>query len=243
MLLEILLVKLILCINLIQAESFDERSRFGQTGSRSFVAPDLTEIQQLQPELGQLKPEDVPTLSEFNYYDSEVQRRLILAGLKRDDLMQNFHKDSEVTSSLANACRKCMIANNVQCISSICPLHINRKRSKVKDVHQQAFATGTSLHSDILCSLCKRTRDVMCTMRLCVDPERGQNAAESGVQCEQGFCRWQKEAVVNTGFNNYYHAWWQPQNLYFFFDHVTKEIASAYNEFIVSTSNAINGLG
>lgn len=105
------------------------------------------------------------------------------------------------------------------------------------------FATGTSLHSDILCSLCKRTRDVMCTMRLCVDPERGQNAVDSGVQCVQGFCRWQKEAVVNTGFNNYYHAWWQPQNLYFFFDHVTKEIATAYDEFIASTSKAIHGLG
>lgn len=83
----------------------------------------------------------------------------------------------------------------------------------------------------------------MCTMKLCVDPERGQNAIESGVQCMQGFCRWQKETVVNTGFNNYYQAWWQPQNLYLFFDHVTKEIATAYNEFISSTSQAINGLG
>ena len=106
-----------------------------------------------------------------------------------------------------------------------------------------AFATGTALHGDILCSLCKHTRDVMCTMKLCVDPERGQNAVESGVQCMQGFCRWQKETVASSGFNNYYHAWWQPQNLFFFFNHVSKEIATAYNEFVVSTSKAIHGLG
>lgn len=106
-----------------------------------------------------------------------------------------------------------------------------------------AFATGTALHGDILCSLCKQSRDVMCTLKLCVDPDRGQNAIDSGVECMDGFCRWEKQGVANTGFDNYYHAWWQPQNLFYFFDHVTNEIASAYNEFIVATSKAFSGLG
>lgn len=66
-------MKFFVFINLIKAESFD--GRFGQTGPRSFVAPDLTNIQ-LQLEVGQLRPEDVPKLSEFNYYDPEGKNSL-----------------------------------------------------------------------------------------------------------------------------------------------------------------------
>ena len=106
-----------------------------------------------------------------------------------------------------------------------------------------AYATGTAMYGDILCSLCKQSRDVMCTMKLCVDPERDQNALDSGVECMDGFCRWQKEGVANKGFNNYYHAWWQPQNLFYFFDHVTKEVSSAYNDLIMGTTQVFTGLG
>lgn len=241
-------------IHEVTSESFDERSQTGRGGGTGgggrtfiapeFVAPDITDINS-----GNLELKEVPKLSEFNYNGDYAPRQLLIDSFKRDVLIWNFQKDSEVSSSMALACQKCMISGNMDCVASICRLHIDVRTSglkynkRQKNLGQSAFATGSALHGDILCSLCKHTNDVMCTMKFCVDSERGQNARDSGVQCMNGFCRWEKEAMVNVGFNNYYQAWWQPQNLYFFFDHVTKEIATAYGELISSTSKAINGLG
>ena len=102
-----------------------------------------------------------------------------------------------------------------------------------------AFATGTSLHADLLCSLCKHTRDVMCTMKLCEDPDRDQYIKDGGVECQQGFCRWQKETVAITGYSNYYNGWWQPQGWILWFEQLTKELAGAYREFTDVTRKAM----
>ncbi|KAL4221185.1 hypothetical protein ACF0H5_019449 [Mactra antiquata] len=228
----------------VSCESFDGRSKFDKSGGRSFVAPDL-DLPNVDN--GYIGLNDEPKLSEFNHYGTNDPGKSLVDSFKQDLLIWNFHRDSEVSSAMSLACQKCMIAGNFDCVVSICRMHLDVRmsRSKLGMVKKKpsAFATGTALHGDILCSLCKHTNDVMCTMKLCVDPERGQNARDSGVQCMNGFCRWEKEAMINVGFNNHYHAWWQPQSLYFFFDHVTKEIASAYGEFVSSTSQVINGLG
>ena len=80
-------------------------------------------------------------------------------------------------------------------------------------------------------------------LKFCEDPEREKHVEESGVECMQGFCRWQKETVVSAGYNNYYNAWWQPNNLIVMFDQITRDLASAYKDFYVATSRAINVLG
>lgn len=71
MCLRVILVEVILLVSYINGESFDSRARFGQDGPRSFIAPDITELEQFRAETQQLSPEEVPVLSEFNYYDPE----------------------------------------------------------------------------------------------------------------------------------------------------------------------------
>ncbi|KAH3825686.1 hypothetical protein DPMN_127567 [Dreissena polymorpha] len=221
----------------VGGESFDGRAH---SYTRSFVAPTIDDLRELQDK--DLNPDETPELAEFNYNNYGVQS-LLLTDYRPDPLLWSFTRDSEVTSSMASACRKCMVAGNIECVRTMCQLHsavtAYRSRSSA-DEQKSAFIAQ---HSDILCSLCKQTRDVMCTMRMCVDPERGQNIIDSGVQCFSGICRWEKESVSTAGFNNRYQAWWQPQSLYYFFDYVSKEIATAYGDLVSGTSRAINELG
>ena len=79
----------------------------------------------------------------------------------------------------------------------------------------------------------------MCTMKLCEDPERDKYVNDGGVECKQGFCRWQKETMAVTGYHNYYNGWWQPQGWIFWFEELTKELAGAYREFFDVTTKAM----
>ena len=51
-----------------------------------------------------------------------------------------LYLDSEVSSVMETTCRKCMVAGNLDCITSFCRLHVHMKkpRNKMKDdVHQK----------------------------------------------------------------------------------------------------------
>jgi hypothetical protein len=64
-------ITIIVFVSFTNGESFDNRARFDKDGPRSFIAPDITDLEQFRPETQQLSPKDVPILSEFNYYDTE----------------------------------------------------------------------------------------------------------------------------------------------------------------------------
>ncbi|XP_052761233.1 uncharacterized protein LOC128203744 [Mya arenaria] len=234
-------------IALVGGESFDGKFH---DDTRSFVAPDIDTIGDLDIDgfgIGDIQLEDTPQLAEFNYDDNYGAHKWLLSSLREDIMMWNFQQNSAVTSAMQEACRKCQVSGNIECVRHMCRIEVDITVANVQGRKQEdktaAFATGRALHSDILCSLCKHTNDVMCTMKMCIDPERGQNAIDTGVECMSGFCRWEKETVANKGFNNYYHAWWMPRNLVPFFGHVSNEIYSAYGEFISGTTKAIHSLG
>ncbi|KAL3861858.1 hypothetical protein ACJMK2_007872 [Sinanodonta woodiana] len=127
---------------------------------------------------------------------------------------------SEIAKALCSVCKSCILMGNIECISTLCTLRnsttvltpSNIVRADLPELPAEgAFATGTSLHADILCSLCKQSNAVACVLRFCVDPKR-DNHAKNGVdnvQCMQGFCKWQKGFGYSA-----IPSLWNPKQIY-----------------------------
>ncbi|KAK3583760.1 hypothetical protein CHS0354_022796 [Potamilus streckersoni] len=145
---------------------------------------------------------------------------------ERIEQEQIFHKlldntSSEIAKVFSSVCKSCMVMGNMGCISTLCTLGKYNKTSTPSNVFikaelpelpaEGAFATGTSLHADILCSLCKQSNAVACVLRFCVDPKR-DNHVKNGVgnvQCMQGFCKWQRGFGYNA-----IPSLWNPEQIY-----------------------------
>lgn len=105
-----LMFLLLVLTSAARAESFDGNARFGSSGGRSFIAPDIpgnfqnsgqpeipsdignwnagtpdiADLQNIQPELAQLGLKEEPALAEFNYYGTD--------GMVQDDCASfRFH--------------------------------------------------------------------------------------------------------------------------------------------------------